>query len=251
MQERLLQAAAGPATGLRRELPLRPANFVSGLEQMPVKFTPDASRSSIYATVRAQSRRHAAVYRLSPRALAARLCRSHARVGVLVRRTPRCLSRAGIRVRRHDDGMCRGTPVRDGSPIASPQQRSAMSSPMFKSCLTGRRRGRPDDSTPARPVRVCPGPSRRAASRRERQHGPRSIAAIDVVDGSRCPCRAIRGHGGARKSSATVASATAMASAFGSRRRAMPDRPRRPAAPRSRRICALTGLAAAPARVGD
>ena len=33
-------AAARYATGSDAELPLRPANFVSGLESMPVKFTP-------------------------------------------------------------------------------------------------------------------------------------------------------------------------------------------------------------------
>ena len=40
MQERLLQRLPDLRLASTIELPLRPANFVSGLEQMPVVFTP-------------------------------------------------------------------------------------------------------------------------------------------------------------------------------------------------------------------
>ena len=46
MQTQAAAAAARSATGLRRAtLPLRPANFVSGLEKMPVDVHSDQARS--------------------------------------------------------------------------------------------------------------------------------------------------------------------------------------------------------------
>ena len=42
MQERLLQRLSDMRLGSDDQLPLRPANFVSGLESMPVRFTPTA-----------------------------------------------------------------------------------------------------------------------------------------------------------------------------------------------------------------
>jgi cytochrome P450 family 142 subfamily A polypeptide 1 len=42
MQERLLQRLPDMRLASDDQLPLRPANFVSGLEQMPVRFTPAA-----------------------------------------------------------------------------------------------------------------------------------------------------------------------------------------------------------------
>ena len=40
MQERLLKRLPDMRLASDDELPLRPANFVSGLERMPVKFSP-------------------------------------------------------------------------------------------------------------------------------------------------------------------------------------------------------------------
>jgi cytochrome P450 family 142 subfamily A polypeptide 1 len=42
MQERLLQRLPDMRLASEEPLPLRPANFVSGLEKMPVTFTPSA-----------------------------------------------------------------------------------------------------------------------------------------------------------------------------------------------------------------
>jgi cholest-4-en-3-one 26-monooxygenase len=42
MQTRLLQRLPDMRLASGAELPLRPANFVSGLEKMPVTFTPGA-----------------------------------------------------------------------------------------------------------------------------------------------------------------------------------------------------------------
>ena len=46
MQERLLQRLPDMRLGSDDQLPLRPANFVSGLESMPVRFTPTAPLAS-------------------------------------------------------------------------------------------------------------------------------------------------------------------------------------------------------------
>jgi cytochrome P450 family 142 subfamily A polypeptide 1 len=42
MTSRVLQRLPDMRLASDADLPLRPANFVSGLEQMPVKFTPTA-----------------------------------------------------------------------------------------------------------------------------------------------------------------------------------------------------------------
>jgi cytochrome P450 family 142 subfamily A polypeptide 1 len=42
MQQRLLQRLPDLRLATDSPLPLRPANFVSGLERMPVEFTPSA-----------------------------------------------------------------------------------------------------------------------------------------------------------------------------------------------------------------
>ena len=46
MQTRLLQRLPDMRLASDAELPLRPANFVSGLEKMPVAFTPSAPLGS-------------------------------------------------------------------------------------------------------------------------------------------------------------------------------------------------------------
>ena len=52
MQTRLLQRLPDMRLASDDELPLRPANFVSGLEQMPVMFTPDQAAWRLAPNVR-------------------------------------------------------------------------------------------------------------------------------------------------------------------------------------------------------